>query len=239
MRAISLVRQRNLLYLIEQYGSIARLNLALGRPKKDATLSQVKNFAKHHKTNKPREMGVALARSIEEKLNYPPGWMDKEHPEIQPIPENQEDIKSITEEKKASSLKLTVIPLFEIRRRSTDGRFVPFKIGNVQMPDIFIEKSAYPIRAEKAESFYVDELTSSDLVPYGSIVILDKSVRNYTKDGLYLVELNGSVVFRKIISSAKGGFIVQSSSTNSEHIQNLETLKILGFGVFIWVQQAL
>lgn len=98
MRAISLVRQKNLLYLIEQYGSIARLNLALGRPKKDATLSQVKNFAKHHKTNKPREMGVALARSIEEKLNYPPGWMDKEHPEIQPIPENQEDIKSITEE---------------------------------------------------------------------------------------------------------------------------------------------
>lgn len=107
------------------------------------------------------------------------------------------------------------------------------------MPDIFIEKSAYPIHAEKAESFYVDELTSSDLVPYGSIVILDKSVRSYTKDGLYLVELNGSVVFRKIISSAKGGFIVQSSSTNSEHIQNLEPLKILGFGVFIWVQQAL
>ena len=55
------------------------------------------------------------------------------------------------------------------------------------MPDIFIEKSAYPIRAEKAESFYVDELTSSDLVPYGSIVILDKSVRSYTKDGLYLL----------------------------------------------------
>ena len=239
MRKISLIRQKNLLYLIEQYGSIARLNLALGRPKKDATLSQVKNFAKHHKTNKPREMGVAFARSIEEKLNYPLGWMDKEHPEIQPLPENLDGITSIAEEKKFSSSKFTVIPLFEIRRRATDGRFVPFKIGDIQMPDIFIEKSAYPIRVEKAESFYVDELTSSDLVPYGSIVILDKSVHSYTTDGLYLVELNGSVVFRKIISSAKGGFIVQSSSTNSEHIQNLEPLKILGFGVFIWVQQAL
>jgi len=239
VRKISLIRQKNLLYLIEQYGSIARLNLALGRPKKDATLSQVKNFAKHHKTNKPREMGVALARSIEEKLNYPLGWMDKEHPEIQPLPENLDGITSIAEEKKFSSSKFTVIPLFEIRRRATDGRFVPFKIGDIQMPDIFIEKSAYPIRVEKAESFYVDELTSSDLVPYGSIVILDKSVHSYTKDGLYLVELNGSVVFRKIISSAKGGFIVQSSSTYSEHIQNLEPLKILGFGVFIWVQQAL
>ena len=239
MRPVSLIRQKNLLFLIEQYGSIARLNVALGRSKTDATLSQVKNFAPSSATKKPREMGIALARDIEKKLNYPVGWMDEEHPEMQPLPEKQEDIKLKAEEKKNSSSKLTVIPLFEIRRRSTDGRFVPFKIGNVQMPDIFIEKSAYPIHAEKAESFYVDELTSSDLVPYGSIVILDKSVRSYTKDGLYLVELNGSVVFRKIISSAKGGFIVQSSSTNSEHIQNLEPLKILGFGVFIWVQQAL
>ena len=67
MRPVSLIRQKNLLFLIEQYGSIARLNVALGRSKTDATLSQVKNFAPSSATKKPREMGIALARDIEKK----------------------------------------------------------------------------------------------------------------------------------------------------------------------------
>lgn len=235
--SLSEIRRSNLLFLIEQYGSIKRLNLALGRKEKDATLSQIKNKAPSSKTGAARQMGVAVARDIEKKLNYPFGWMDEEHPEIQPEPQGTGEINLKLGEKHKTTSLFTVIPLFEIRKRTTDGKFVPFRIGEIEMPNIFLERSAYPIEAEKALSFYVDELTANDFVSFGSIIVLDKSVKNYSKDGLYLVEINGNVFFRKIISSAKGGFIVQSSLSNSEHVQDLENLRIIGLCVFCWVQQ--
>ena len=64
--------------LISQHdGKIANLNSALGVERTDATLSQIKNKAKHSKTGKPRSMGDELARKIETKLNLPFGWMDQ------------------------------------------------------------------------------------------------------------------------------------------------------------------
>lgn len=56
-------------------------------------------------------MGIALARDIEKKLNYPVGWMDEEHPEIQPLPEKQEDIKLKAEEKKKLIFKAYRYPI--------------------------------------------------------------------------------------------------------------------------------
>jgi len=65
-----------LMQLIEQAGSIAALNVQLGRDRTDATLSQIKNRSTHAKTGKPRSMGPKLAREIEEKLRLPHGSMD-------------------------------------------------------------------------------------------------------------------------------------------------------------------
>lgn len=237
---LSEIRRANLLFLIEQYGSLKRLNIALGRKSNDATLSQIKNKAPSSRTGTVRNMGVAIARDIEKKLNYDFGWMDVAHPEIQPVPLNKENEFTKNKQKEnPDSQPLTIAPLFEIRRRTTDGKFVPLRIGDIKVPDIFIERSAYSFNPKNLQSFYIDDLTATDFVPFGSIIVLDKSVHSYTKDGLYLVELNGSVFFRKIISSVKGGYLVFSSSENFEHVQDLNDIKILGAGLFYWLQQKL
>lgn len=62
--------------LLGQAGSIAQLNERIGLSRTDATLSQIKNQVRHHKTGKPRSMGDELARKIEASLELPEGWMD-------------------------------------------------------------------------------------------------------------------------------------------------------------------
>ena len=72
METVTEIRRQNLNFLIEQYKTIANLNLALGRPRHDSTLSQIRNQVKINKRQGLRSMGIAMARSIEE-LAFPTG----------------------------------------------------------------------------------------------------------------------------------------------------------------------
>lgn len=78
MQTIEDIRRDWLLELIRQHKTIANLNIALGRTKTDATLSQIKNKAVDSKSGRPRSMGSPLAREIEEKLGLELGSLD--HP---------------------------------------------------------------------------------------------------------------------------------------------------------------
>jgi hypothetical protein len=76
MQTIGETRRQRLSMLIQQHGSIATLNEALGLARTDATLSQIRNKSVHSKTGTPRAMGDELARRIEARLDLPEGWMD-------------------------------------------------------------------------------------------------------------------------------------------------------------------
>lgn len=76
MKTVEENRRDWLVALIDQYGSIAALNIKLDRDRTDATLSQIKNQSTHHKTGKPRTMGSEVARDIEEKLGLERGSLD-------------------------------------------------------------------------------------------------------------------------------------------------------------------
>jgi hypothetical protein len=76
VQTIDKTRRQRLELLIQEYGSIAALNVALGMDRTDATFSQIRNQAVHSKTGKPRAMGDDLARRIESGLRKPEGWMD-------------------------------------------------------------------------------------------------------------------------------------------------------------------
>ncbi|MFS1584148.1 MAG: hypothetical protein ACL7AY_16215 [Candidatus Arsenophonus phytopathogenicus] len=78
MKTIEEIRREWLIELIQQYKSIANLNIALDRAKTDATLSQIKNQATDSKSRNPRNMGSPLAREIEEKLGLEVGSLDHE-----------------------------------------------------------------------------------------------------------------------------------------------------------------
>ena len=76
MDTIDATRRKRLEMLIDRYGSIAALNLAIGVDRTDATLSQIRTQAPHSRTGKPRAMGDEKAREIEERLGLERGWMD-------------------------------------------------------------------------------------------------------------------------------------------------------------------
>jgi len=76
MQTVEEIRREWLIELIRRHKTIANLNLALGRSKTDATLSQIKNQAVDSKSGNPRNMGSPLAREIESKLNLEPGTLD-------------------------------------------------------------------------------------------------------------------------------------------------------------------
>lgn len=76
VQTIDKTRRERLELLIEEFGSIANLNVVMNMDRTDATFSQIRNQAVHSKTGKPRSMGDELARRIEEVLGKALGWMD-------------------------------------------------------------------------------------------------------------------------------------------------------------------
>lgn len=77
MRSVKEIRRENLQFLVEKYGSMKKLNEALGR--KDNSLTQILNESVHSVYGYKRTMGDKLARSIEEKLCLGYGWLDADH----------------------------------------------------------------------------------------------------------------------------------------------------------------
>lgn len=76
MQTIAEIRRARLETLIEQHGSIANLNEALGRARTDPKLTQIRNANMRPGRDMPYQMGDSGAREIEEKLGLERGWMD-------------------------------------------------------------------------------------------------------------------------------------------------------------------
>jgi transcriptional regulator with XRE-family HTH domain len=77
MKPVSETRRDWLDKLIAQHGSIAELNDAIGWPRTDPRLSQIRNGSLRSGQQAGRYlMGHAMARQIEQALSLPVGWMD-------------------------------------------------------------------------------------------------------------------------------------------------------------------
>lgn len=219
------IRRRNLLYLIEQYGTMAKLNEVLGRDRHDSALAQIKNQSFNKSKNVTRKMGVALARSIEQKLNLPMGWMDQAHDEKQSVILGN----TIT----TSSVKLLTLPLYEFTNKEKSGKgFVPKLKGEIHMPLSFF--AGVVENMDGTKMFYVHDNNMPLTAPAGSIVLVNCNVREVKRDGLYLIKAEDKVFLRKISSSAFGGFTVASDINGNESVPSLENIEILGMVVCVW-----
>jgi len=78
MLTIAEIRRARLEQLITRYeGTVANLNEALGLERTSAKLSRIRNAnTRNEREGKTYQMGDALAREIEDKLNLERGWMD-------------------------------------------------------------------------------------------------------------------------------------------------------------------
>ncbi len=76
MQTASETRKTRLIMLIKRFGSVAALNEAMAWPRTDPKLTQIRNGHMRAGRDKPYQMGDAMAREIESKLNLEMGWMD-------------------------------------------------------------------------------------------------------------------------------------------------------------------
>lgn len=232
METISEIRRQNLNFLIEQYKTIANLNLALGRSRTDSTLSQIRNQVKINKRTGSRAMGIALARSIEEKLRLPVGWMDTIHEEIQPIQEKTEEDSS--EPIPLSDLqKITSIPVFIQIDEKISSNCNPKLKGEMQLPNMMIDQFSNG-GEYNLQGFIPTEAAMFKTLPPGSIVLVDTEVRTYVGDGIYFLQINGFHKFRKINQLISGNYEIESD-TKKETAENLNSVKFLGKVTNIWL----
>lgn len=76
MQTVFETRHQRLTMLVNQYGSIADLNRAIGRESNWARLYQIYNRSIRSDRGTPFVMGDDTAREIEQKLSLQEGWMD-------------------------------------------------------------------------------------------------------------------------------------------------------------------
>lgn len=76
MKTIAEIRRERVEELILRFATIANLNVALGWPRTDPKLAQIRNANTRPGRDKPYQMGDAMAREIEEVLGLERGWMD-------------------------------------------------------------------------------------------------------------------------------------------------------------------
>lgn len=76
MKTTAEIRRERLKKIVEAYGGISALNVAIGRSARDSTFSQILNQSINSKGGKPKVMGDRMARSIEDALSLPSGYMD-------------------------------------------------------------------------------------------------------------------------------------------------------------------
>lgn len=74
MKTVDVIRRENLHILAKEAGGPGGLAEDLGKSK--SQISQWLNASPDSKTGKPRTIGNASAREIEQKKNKPTGWMD-------------------------------------------------------------------------------------------------------------------------------------------------------------------
>ncbi|WP_343927066.1 hypothetical protein [Pigmentiphaga daeguensis] len=77
MKTIEEIRLERLRDLVSEAGSVANLNRIAKRNERDATISQILNRWEG-KTGKPKELGSAMARALEEAMGKEVGWMDND-----------------------------------------------------------------------------------------------------------------------------------------------------------------
>jgi len=100
VKTVEEIRLERLRQLKDQFGTLVKLNEALGLGARDSTLSQILNASEGSKTKKPKVMGSPMARRLEEACKKPRGWMDND-PDAWPFEGiAQEEFERLTERQK-------------------------------------------------------------------------------------------------------------------------------------------
>lgn len=226
------IRRENLNILIDVYGSIARINQLTGRPRTDASLSQIRNQTVNTVNHNVRRMGKNLARSLEKQLRLGEGWFDVEHPDgnsvaVINVPFGQDDDDG-------------TIKISPIEKPVGTGGSSPLnpKKDFIEMGNRFFDKIiGAPGGATHDPSglrFHEADSDAFAEIPRDTILIVDTNVRQFTKPGFYLIRVNGNDLLVKIRQGIDGQFLISADDSLHEEKPSLDGVAIVGQAIYGW-----
>ena len=218
------IRRKNLIELISMYKSVANLNSALGRKRYDGTFNQIKNKSQPPSAKTPRVMGAEVAREIEMKLHLQPGWMDVVHdkPQTELIKESENFLKSSFKSRRSYRLNSAT---------PSNLTFTLFD-GEMKLSDYFIKSVLKATSEENLRFVVVEDNSLKSKCKIGDALILDFGVNTFTREGIYLIEVNGEQLLRLISIDYEGGYQIRTDDF-SQRLTDLSKIKILAKALYV------
>ncbi len=211
------IRHANLLRLVDEYGSVAEINEAMGRKRNDAALFIVKNKAIGAR-GKPRQIGTSLARTIEKGLHLQEGWMDTNH---SMEPEENKDLITLN--------KLNV----EAGCDSSGGPACTdvAVVERIQVSQEWFKQNISRYRTEGHELVTARGDSMEPTINSGDIVVVDVRDTDVTQEGIFCLNYGGGVTIKRIQVLPFGVEFISDNKLYNPFVlkgQELDAIKIIG-----------
>ena len=225
MKTSAEIRRANLERLMQQHGSIAELNVALGWPRTDPKLSQIKNANKRPgRGDATYQMGDAMAREMEEKLGLERGWMDNppmyehemEHRET-PLVAEFLPVYGRRKSDKAPG-GLVRIPVLDLAASAGPGREpadCEVILGHIDLAEQWARKRlGEPL--ERIRALPVTGDSMSPTINDGDLAFVDTSCTHFQGEGIYVLVFNSALLIKRL-SADFATQRIQILSDNEHH----------------------
>lgn len=216
MRSIKDIRRENLQFLVERYGSMKKLNGALG--KKDNGLTQILNESVHSVYGYKRTMGDRLARTLEEKLSLGYGWMDTDHSED---PDARSDLLVISKLNIEAGCNPT---------GGNDGEDCAI-VERIEVTPEWYKQNISRYRLHGHDLITARGDSMEPTISSGDIVIVDTHDHDITQEGIFCVNYGAGVMLKRIQVLPFGVEFISDNKLYNPFVlkgQEVESINIIG-----------
>lgn len=230
MEPIEETRRRNLLLLIGAKGGQKQLSDACGGLPSPAQISQWVNRSPYSNTGKPRVMGGGSARSMEEKLGLPIGWMDQQASADEAV------VHAVaTPETRPGYVRF---PLLEGFAGMGRGDYMGDYPETVEFVEVTREWAAQKLRGVPSDAVRVITgrgPSMRGMFNDGDPIFLDSRVKQFLGDAVYCFRWNGVVYIKKLQMVGKGQARILSANPDYAPVDApMQELEIGGRAIAAW-----
>lgn len=176
--------------------------------------------------------GEKVARSIEEHVGLPPGWLDREVP---PGPRSALGHAGALMQR-AVGIDITVAPML---LEPTPGAApagppgTPF-IGPITLDALWLVSIAAISQPAKLRCLAMPDDLMEPTVSAGDLLLVDTGVGSYTSDGIYVLRANDRLYVRRVRQRLDGSLEVSADSAAVKSADVLTTSQLQPAGRVLW-----
>ncbi len=217
---LSDIRRDNLKLLARRFGSIAELNVKLGRPRLHQYLYSAAAGTKY-KNGRRRSLGPAVCLQLEKALDLPAGWMNEIHAAP---PVSAASGPAPSPAPAALDLPAVSIALLD-ELLDGRGRFT-----------ITAEDFGAAFPARRPEDFRGLIVTGDTMAPRflpGDKLLIDVANRA-PAPGFFVVEISGRRILRTIAAALTGELVLTTEKNPAQCMPLAPGMEIIGRAVYQW-----